>query len=404
MSIKSQCTSCQKIYSVPDESIGKNAKCSGCSQVFEIQKMDEYNTTIIAEEKSTNTPIQEEKLIQSNQGNVSIRPNKWSFLIFGKGLWVFLGLCALAAVATLIQSDFYIIFMVLLVLAGISYAFSLIVFKKENYTFTSTHIKHEHGGVFSDNSVDIPVDKITQVTVHLGFIEHLVCKTGMISIKTAGSGTGKITLKSIDNPMEIYEDIQIRMQQNGFKLKKEHLVEQGRPHFLGIFGESLRGIVGNSVVLIYFIIGAISKSSDAPNYPEINGSPEVNLATGGDETFYATFFVGAVLLYFIVRFTINYLDLKQRLYQIYDGSVFYSEGFLTKNYAFLPMEKIADTENSQSFLSKIFGIHDVIISSEGSNNRVYFFNMVNGKKIMETIKYLKGNISLTPVNKQTSEG
>jgi membrane protein YdbS with pleckstrin-like domain len=61
---------------------------------------------------------------------------------------------------------------------------------------------------------------------------------------------------------------------------------------------------------------------------------------------------------------VKYLDLKRRKYEIFTDSIFYTEGFLTKNYSFLPMEKVTDTENTQSFFSKIFGLHDVVVSSE----------------------------------------
>jgi hypothetical protein len=41
------------------------------------------------------------------------------------------------------------------------------------------------------------------------------------------------------------------------------------------------------------------------------------------------------------------------------------------------MENVSDTENTQSFFSKIFGLHDLIVSSAGNNNKVIFKNMVN---------------------------
>ena len=58
------------------------------------------------------------------------------------------------------------------------------------------------------------------------------------------------------------------------------------------------------------------------------------------------------------------------------------------------MEHISDIENTQSFLSKIFGLHDIIVSSSGNNNKVVFKNMVNGEKMMENIKYLKNETIL----------
>jgi hypothetical protein len=54
-------------------------------------------------------------------------------------------------------------------------------------------------------------------------------------IKTAGSMSGKVLFKSIDNTMDLYQEIQKRMQKNGFRLKKETLVQKERPHLIGIF-------------------------------------------------------------------------------------------------------------------------------------------------------------------------
>jgi len=51
-------------------------------------------------------------------------------------------------------------------------------------------------------------------------------------IKTAGSSSGKVILKSIDNTMNLYEEIQKRMQKNGFRLKKEKLVQREKPHII----------------------------------------------------------------------------------------------------------------------------------------------------------------------------
>ena len=58
------------------------------------------------------------------------------------------------------------------------------------------------------------------------------------------------------------------------------------------------------------------------------------------------------------------------------------------------MEKVADTDNRQGLISKIFGLHDIIISSEGSGNQVIFSNMIDGEKMLANIKYLKNSISL----------
>jgi hypothetical protein len=43
----------------------------------------------------------------------------------------------------------------------------------------------------------------------------------------------------------------------------------------------------------------------------------------------------------------------------------------------------------------------VVISSEGSSNQIYFYNMVNGLKMTQTLKHLKDNFQAIP--KKTSQ-
>jgi uncharacterized membrane protein YdbT with pleckstrin-like domain len=96
--------------------------------------------------------------------------------------------------------------------------------------------------------------------------------------------------------------------------------------------------------------------------------------------------------------------LRKRVYELYEDSIFYSEGFLDQRYSFIPMESVADVENSQGFLSKIFGIHDIKISSEGSNNSIAFRNLVNGLKFMETVKALKQGYHSRTSGENPAEG
>ncbi|MBF0913972.1 PH domain-containing protein, partial [Candidatus Gracilibacteria bacterium] len=104
---------------------------------------------------------------------------------------------------------------------------------------------------------------------------------------------------------------------------------------------------------------------------------------------------GIIALIAISIFIINYLDLKRRKYEVYTDSIFYTNGFLTKIYSFLPMEKVSDVENKQGFFSKMFGLHDIIVSSEGVDNQVVFSNMTEGETLIKNIKYLKDAITLT---------
>ena len=202
-------------------------------------------------------------------------------------------------------------------------------------------------------------------------------------IKTAWSSSSKINLKNINSTMDIYENIQGRMRKNGFHLLKDKLVQSTKPHWLWIIWEVFWKVLGN--FFIFFIV-------------IVNWSWELfesrwDLSTESGISWIVFIIIWIIFLLFIILiFVFSYLDLKRRKYDIYTDSIFYTEWFLTKHFSFLPMESVSDTENTQSFFSKVFGLHDVVVSSEWSNNSVSFKNMLDWEQMMKNIKYLKDNI------------
>ncbi|MFZ2255297.1 MAG: PH domain-containing protein [Patescibacteria group bacterium] len=75
--------------------------------------------------------------------------------------------------------------------------------------------------------------------------------------------------------------------------------------------------------------------------------------------------IGGIIVIGVLAYIVfAYLDLRRRKYEVYTDGIFYTEGFLTRHYSLLPMERIADIENRQSFISRILGLHDLVISSE----------------------------------------
>lgn len=56
------------------------------------------------------------------------------------------------------------------------------------------------------------------------------------------------------------------------------------------------------------------------------------------------------------------------------------------------MENVSDVENTQSFFSKIFGLHDIKVSCAGAGNDVMFKNMTHGETMIKNLKYLKDAI------------
>lgn len=364
--IKVECTHCSKSYDVDEENLWKKAKCSGCGEIFVLH--------IKKSEKS-------EKRILKKEEDQVIKPYKNSFVFLGNPIFLFFGIIGL--ITLLIGYVFFNplvgigFWWPLLLFAGFLYYYVLVQYKKESYTITDRKIIHNYGTIFSDNSVEINLDKITQVSSVLWFVQYNIFKTGTLIIKTAGSSSSKIRLKNIESTMEIYKNLQGRMQKNWFHLQADSLVQTAKPHWLGVVGEIVKQIL--SILLIsYYIIPAI-----------ILGIYEV---ADNVDSYYGWLWLGLFLAIAIPLVMVKYMDLKRRKYEIFTDSIFYTEWFLTKNYSFLPMEKVADTENTQSFFSKIFGLHDVVVSSEWSNNKVSFKNMVSGEKMMKNIKYLKDQI------------
>lgn len=51
--------------------------------------------------------------------------------------------------------------------------------------FEPTKIVYNSGTLFSDNSTEVHIDKVTQVSVILPFWQYLIFKTGHVAIETA---------------------------------------------------------------------------------------------------------------------------------------------------------------------------------------------------------------------------
>lgn len=394
--MKTNCPICNKEFEINEAMLGKKAKCNECQNIFILWWEIEIIPETKPEEKIEIEEVRNEKIEPKKINyvlppeNIILKPNKNSYILFSSWVfWFLIVLLLLSVIASIFYNPIIVVSILIWVILLISFWLSSISYKKENYTFTPSKIIYTYWWLFSDNTVEININKISQVSCHIWFIENIFFKTGHITIKTAGSTSGKIKLRSIENTLSYYWEIQKRMQHNGFKLTKENLVMEAKPHIIGAFWESISWLIANIWIILYLWISFIWEI----------------FVTGiilEDKLSILWLFL-LIAVPFIVKTIFKYLDVKKRIYQIYDDGIYFSEGFLSKNYSFLPMENFSDTENNQSFFSKIFWIHDVIVSSEWSNNQVYFYNMVNGKKMMETIKYLKQHISIQIKSKINDE-
>ena len=76
----------------------------------------------------------------------------------------------------------------------------------------------------------------------------------------------------------------------------------------------------------------------------------------------------------------------------------YKEGFLSKNYSFIPIENLSDSTLTQTFIDKIFRLYDVKISCQGSKQEIHFKNMLNGQKLESNFSWSEYLTSITGSN------
>ena len=314
-----------------------------------------------------------------------LKPQKKSFYFFSLfGTFVVLAIFSVVVImafawAKMAPQNYLYVLVADVVLFGLCAWWMSVMYRKTEYELGVSKLTIRSGTPFSDSSTDIDFDKITELTARLGFWEQMFFKTGSLHVSTGGMG--KVVLTNLDSPLENYEKIQDYMRDNGFHLQKDSLVQEARPHVLAVVFE-LMSYVFAILLFAFYTLGQMGS---------LENLRKLDLAEFLTENI---FWVGLIVLVVIILAALRYFDLRKRVYMVFTDAITYEEGFLNKNYSVLPMEKVADTDNRQGLISKIFGLHDIIISSEGSGNQVIFSNMIDGEKMLANIKYLKNSISL----------
>lgn len=251
-----------------------------------------------------------------------------------------------------------------------------IQYNKEKYFFHEDKLFHKGGGIFNDFERELCVKNITHVTMMLPFIENTLFETGYIRVESAGALTTEIFLRSVANPKQLYENVITLMKKNGFKLKREKLIEQERPRPLAVFFEVFGVFVG--VILFIVWISFVMMDGFKIDIDKLVAE-HGPLLFGG---------LGLILLGVLTFCFFHFLDLKKRIYDLFDDTIAYTEGFLNKNYSFIPIENLADSSVTQSIPSRIFGLYDVKISCQGSRQEILFKNMENGETLSKNIDEL----------------
>ena len=304
-----------------------------------------------------------------------LTPNKKAFVtyhfIVGRVVsLIILGILGLVANSYIPNAIVY--FAGLYILWAVYSFFSLSIrFKKELYIFFPLTITAKAGGIVHNRETKLVIRNITHVTLVRPWLENKLFGTGRVIIELAGSARPEAVMNSMDNPEKIYEYIKTMMKANGFGLKKERLVQKEQPSIIGVLFETLGPLVFALFMLTIFGAWTIIAF--------------IAVALGP--------IAGAILLLAVVfgiigHFFIRFLDLMKRVYFIYNDTIVYEEGFLTKVDSFIPIENLADAELTQTLVDKIFGLYDVRVSCQGAGHEIKFKNLKNGPKMEENIDLL----------------
>lgn len=369
-------------------------------EALKAKNTKEVQTKKTAEVKKAVTKTFSQKTTVTSEtktGDTVLRPNLLSYMfvrLFPLALVLIgISLFTLIPMALLFGGIIYaVMFLVVAVILWVFFWLFMISYKKEKYIIKDTKIIREFWNIFSDNSTEVLFKRAAIIEAKRPFIQHLLFKTGYITIKAAGSSSSKFRMLNMKDVLWKYALMQEKLQENAFHLKKEKLVQTARPHFLGIFGELMSKGVGAIVVPIYVMVmlWIDLSSGELAELGEMAGGIPAGAKSAGMLAW--VWAAGLVIAILGLTVFVKYMDLRKRRYNIFDDAVEYTEGFLSKHNAVIPMENVSDVENTQSFFSKIFGLHDIKVSCAGSGNDVFFKNMTSGEKMIENIKYLKDAI------------
>ncbi len=369
------CPECLSVFQVQEHKLEKDIECPNCYNIFVPKMQEEY--------------FQQSKYYNKDE---QFKPNMFSYIIFG---WFFtnvvLWIWALGAIINfflfLFSFEFYffVFFVVFVILSLLGFVLLKIMYNKERYLIQDNQIVYWYGTLFQDNEIKLNMKKIVQVKTVLWFFQWYIFGTWSIVIKSAGSGSTNIVINNVQKPLQLHTLIHSVMKENWFNLSKEKLVQETRPHTIWVVLDVLGRYLWGLAIAIFVFYEILQ---------------EVILYTG---------VFGLILAWIIVLsipITFTYLDLKRRNYRIFTDAVYFTDGFFTRRYSFIPFENISDVANQQNFFEKIFGIHDVTLSGQWTHNQVVFKNMLYWETMMENIRYLKDKtvLSSSSEEKQTHWG
>jgi len=245
-------------------------------------------------------------------------------------------------------------------------------YAKERYEFLLHRIIAHRGSPISDQTTELTIRNITHVKRRLPWPRYALFGVGDVMIESAGSEASEIILRTISRPNEVYEGVAALMQDNGFRLSRDNRLHEEKPDVLGVVIECAGMILGTLIATVIAIGELYLDREDA-------GLISLGLSL--------------LPLLGIVAIGLHYLDMRRRVYRVYDDTVVYEEGFLTRDDAFIPGENIADSSTRRGLLDMILGLYDVRISCQGSQAEIQFRRLRRGAALADAVDHVVSHSS-----------
>lgn len=309
-----------------------------------------------------------------------LKPERLPFLLSRLlGTFIFLLVVAVLLVVGIVVAELPgVAFLVPLALLGggmgLSWWAAGVAYRKESYEIHERHLVCRRGGIFSDEHTELEVRLITHVKQRLPWIQHRLFGVGDLMIDSAGSSDSAITLRSIGDPHGLYDHVQQVMRNNGYTLSKDRLLHEESPDLLGSVLECGGVFFGSFLGIAVFLPGVV----------------QVMIKEGAKAGLTWLVVLGGALIFVgvVVAVVLHFLDLRRRTYRVYADAIFYEEGFLTRDNAFIPSENIADGSTKRTFIDQVVGLYDVNISCQGSGQEIRFRRLRQGKQLAAAIDHV----------------
>ncbi len=262
-----------------------------------------------------------------------------------------------------------------ILIVGVEAIFRYIQYRKEEYQLTSESIIARSGSLFYDRETELKLKNITDIERIYPFVESNIFGTAKIKIESAGSTTTEVFLKSVKEADLITQKLEESMVKAGFNLSTEELIYQAKPSLISVIIESITFTISAIFTIVFGIFYFVAEIDDLFTFlSNILSNTGVLLAI-----------CAITLPIYVTVIVLRLLDMSQRVYSVFDGVIRYEEGFLTKHYAVIPVQNLADAEVRQDFVRRIFGIANVILSTRGAANEVKFSNIPDAAALEASI-------------------